>query len=74
MLIEARMSYRTEEYVPQKKRTSGIARGHQPPKAAFGVVRGTWLEPSKVPGYLGRMTKRSAFRYFKTSPEIIASR
>jgi putative transposase len=34
-------------------------------------VRGNWLEPHTYDAYGPRMTQRSAFRYFKTSPEII---
>ena len=39
--------------------------------AQQGVVKGTWLEPTRVARKAFLMTKRSPFRYFKPSPEII---
>jgi hypothetical protein len=36
-----------------------------------GTVRGNRLEAGRAVAYRCRMTKRSPFRYFKTSPEII---
>lgn len=43
-----------------------------PPRTlSHGTVRANWLEISIAPVQLGRMTKPSPFRYFKTSPEII---
>jgi hypothetical protein len=36
-----------------------------------GTVRGNLVEPGRARVYLRGMTKRSPFRYFKTSPEII---
>lgn len=38
-----------------------------------GVVRVTLLEAIRAPSQPDRMTQRSPFRYFKTSPEIIRS-
>jgi len=38
---------------------------------ATGVVRETLLETIWTPGSPDRVTKRSPFRYFRTSPEII---
>jgi hypothetical protein len=36
-----------------------------------GPVRGNLVEPGRAGVYRSAMTKRSPFRYFKTSPEII---
>jgi putative transposase len=45
--------------------------GPVPGMTNYGSVRATWLEAGQRPPYPSPMTKRSPFRYFKTSPEII---